>query len=128
MMINMRDDKLQTEGPLNSVEDKALFLYKKLLDIMERENSEIGKNRLGLIEHYMSQKIEVLREVEELTADKKWIRNAKTHEELSEIIKKIIDLNDANAHTVRKIKSEIKEELTNLHRSRSAFKAYNSQK
>jgi hypothetical protein len=127
-MINMRNDKLRAEGSLDSVEDNALFLYKKLLDIMERENSEIGKNRLGLIEHYMSQKIEVLKEVEELTADKKWIRNAKTHEELSEIIKKILDLNDANAHTVRKIKSEIKEELTNLHKSRSAYKAYNSQK
>jgi hypothetical protein len=127
-MVSMRNDKLREEGTLNSVEDKALFLYRKLLDIMEQESSEIGEKKLGLIEHYMSQKIEILKEVEELTTDEQWIKNAKKHKELSEIIKKIIDLNDANAHTVRKIKSEIKEELTNLHKSRSAYKAYNSQK
>jgi ribosomal protein L7/L12 len=124
----VRKHNSETENTVNSVEDRALLLYKKLLDIMKRENSETGEIRLDHIEHYMSQKIEILKEVEELTTDGQWIKNAKTHKELSGIIKQIIDLNDANAHTVRKIKSEINEELSSLQKSRSAFKAYYSQK
>jgi hypothetical protein len=127
-MINMLNDKLQTGGTLSSVEDKAFFLYKKLLDVMEQENSEIGENRLDRIEHYMSQKIEILKEVEGLTTDEQWIKNTKKHKELSGIIKKIIDLNEVNAHAVRNIKSEINEELSGLHKSRSACNAYNSKK
>ncbi|KPK36749.1 MAG: hypothetical protein AMK70_01115 [Nitrospira bacterium SG8_35_1] len=127
-MICMQNKELTAGDTVNSVEDKALFLYKKLLNLMEQENSEVGENRLERIEHYMTQKIEILKEVEELKTDKQWIKNSKTHKELSGIIKKIIHLNEANAHAVRNIKSQINEELSSLHKSRSAYKAYNSKK
>jgi len=120
----MRNDRLQSEDTLNLVEDKALFLYKKLLNIMKQENSEVAENRLDSLEHYMSQKIEILKEVEELKTDEQWIKNTRTHKELSGVIKKIIDLNEANALAVRNIKSDINEELSSLHKSRSAYKAY----
>jgi len=127
-MICMQNNKVAAGYTLDSVEDKLLVLYKKLLDVMEQENREVAENRLERIEHYMSQKIGILKEVEELKTDKQWINNSKIHKELSGIIKKIIDLNEANAHAVRNIKTEIKEELSILHKSRSAYKAYNSKK
>lgn len=127
-MSSMRKDKLKEGDAFSSVEDRAIYLYKKLLYVMEKENNEIGEKRLDRIEHYMSQKIEVLKEVEELTADEHWIKNTKKHKELSEIIKRIINLNEANAHAVSNIKSEMNKEISSLHKSRSAYKAYNSKK
>lgn len=124
----MRNQIPQTEVGRNSIEKKALVLYRKLLDIMEREHDEIAEKKLDNAEHYMYQKVEILNEIETLKENKQWLLNGHAHNELTEIIKKIIAMNEANANAVRSIKSDIHTEISALYKSKSAHKAYNVRK
>ena len=127
-MFNMSHEMNKRGETLRPVEEKALDLYKKLLKVMELESTEIVKKNFDRSGHFWSQKLNILKELDELKTDEKWMGNPATHEELGKLIKKVIDMNEANAHAVRNIKSKINEELSSLHKSRSAYKAYNSKK
>jgi hypothetical protein len=116
------------DNTFKPVEEKAVILYKKLLEIVQLESSEIEKQNLDRVEHYWAQKLNILKELDELKTDDKWMGNPATHAELGKLIKKIMNINDANADAVTKLKNGINVEISDLHKNKSAYKAYNSQK
>jgi len=125
-MVNVMNGKRR--ATVNSVEEKALILYRQLLVIMEKENREITERGLEGIEHFISQKVEILREVESLRMDLQGIQDETMQKEFSGIIKRMIDLNESSAHAIRKAKNDIHNELSTIHKGRSAFMAYSSRK
>jgi hypothetical protein len=116
------------DNTFKPVEEKAVILYKKLLEIVQLESSEIEKQNLDRVEHYWAQKLNILKELDELKTDDQWMGNQATHAELGKLIKKIMNINDANADAVTKLKNGINVEISDLHKNKSAYKAYNSQK
>lgn len=121
----MRNSRNHITSSRATVEDRALVLYEKLLEIMLQEKEEIEEKNIDRIDHYMSRKVEILREVDELKASDQWLKSERLHALLSETIERVIELNEANANAVRSIKRNMQNEIAVLHKSRVAHKAYN---
>lgn len=106
-------------------DSKAVEVCRKLLEILEKEQSEIAGKNLDSIEHYCSLKMDLIKELDEI--NKEIARNSSPvrDEKVEPLLKKIIELNEANAEAVRDMKKSVVSDITSGHKKKKAFKAYN---
>ncbi len=107
-------------------ENKIILLYERLLDISGKEIKEIEACNLDKMEYYWALKENLVKELEELNKDKRYIPSPGQRAEIESLIKKIIDINKSNAGAVRDMKNEVISDVSSLRRSKTAFKAYRS--
>ncbi len=107
-------------------EDKLIILYRRLLDITKKEQEEIAGNNLNKTECYSSLKMNLIKELGEVSNGVILTASAKSNTELEALIKKSIALNKANAEAVRNRRNKIMSEMSGFHKRREAFRAYNS--
>ena len=99
-------------------------LYKRLLDVVEKEQNEIANFNIDNMESCWSLKENIIRDLEKINDGKPW--NAVSHmdDEIETIIKKIITVNKINADRVREMKDELLKSVSTLHNSTKAVRAY----
>ena len=116
----------EREEIMKTDDDKLFALYGKLLDVIEKEQEEITENNLNKIEHYGSLKMNLIKELGEISNGETLTDSAKKNAELESVIKKSIALNKANAEAVRSRRNKIMSEISGFHKRREAFRAYDS--
>ena len=106
-------------------DDRAVEVCGKLLEILEKEKTEIAGNNLDSIEHYCSLKMELIKELDEINKEISSNSSTVRDTKVEPLLKKIIDLNEANAEAVRDMKKNVVCDITSGHKKKKAFKAYN---
>ena len=104
--------------------NKLIALYKKMLDIVGKEQEEIAENNIDKIERCCSLKIDIIREIGEINNGESLASCSEKNDELESLIKQIIVINKANAEALSKKRNEIMNELSTVQRRKTAFRAY----
>jgi hypothetical protein len=107
-------------------ENKLVLLYRELLEIAGKEQSEIAGHNFEKIEHYCSLKEDVVKKLEGLDESEKQVSSPEEQAEIESLIKKIIAINNANVESVRDMKNRVVSELNDLNSKKTAVRAYNS--
>ena len=110
--------------PMKTDCSKIISLYKRLLDITEKEQNEIANFNIDNIENCWSLKEYIIRELEKMNHGKPWNAGSHMDDEIVTIIKKIIAVNKINADKVREMKDELLKNISTLHNSTKAVRAY----
>ncbi len=110
---------------MKTEDSKAVEVCKKLLDLLEEEKSEIKEKNLDRIEHYCSLKMELIKELDEVNKETSQKSGSGREAKVEPLLKKIIELNEANAEAVRDMKKSVVSDITSGHKKKKAFKAYN---
>ncbi len=105
-------------------ENEMISLYKRLLDITEKEQSEITACNIDKMEHYWSLKEELIGELEKMNNGEPWISSLKQNGEIESLIKKIISANKSNADAVSEMKRSLLKDISSLHNNKKAVSAY----
>lgn len=105
-------------------DNKILSLYKKLLDIAEKEQVEIANNNIDSLEGYFIQKDEIIKEIETLNNSGSGVLSYRENTEIETIIKKILELNEKNIRDVQKLQYSIVTDVSAIHKGRNAHRAY----
>ena len=115
---------------------KIILLYNKLLETFEIEKLEIAEQNLNGIEHCFSLKKDLLSELDALINSDSSRQGSsgsilteiptgsEQRDEIASLIKKIAVINEANAEAVLKLKNRVSDEMSSLHRGKTAFNAY----
>ena len=110
--------------PMKTDCSKIISLYKRLLDITEKEQNEIANFNIDNMESCWSLKEDTIRELEKMNDGKPWNAGSHMDDEIITIIKKIIAVNKINADKVREMKDELLKNVSTLHNSTKAVRAY----
>lgn len=105
-------------------ENKLILLYRELLEITGKEQSEIAGHNFEKIEHYCLLKENLVKELEGLKESEKQVSSPEQQVEVESLISKIITINNANAELVRDMKDRIVAELNDLNGKKTAVRAY----
>ncbi len=120
MDIYQREGKAQMKTDGN----KMISLYKRLLDITEKEQNEIEKCNIDNMESCWSLKDDIIKELEKLNSGKSWNSCREKSDEVGSLIRKIIVVNKTNTDKVREMKDELLKNISTLHNSTKAVRAY----
>lgn len=103
----------------------AVEVCNKLLELLEKEKSEIEGKNLDSIEHYCSLKMDLIKQLDEINKEIAGKPSPSRDAKVEPLLKKIIELNEANAEAVRDMKKSVVSDITSGHKKKKAFKAYN---
>ena len=107
-------------------ENKMISLYKRLLDITEKEQSEITTCNIDKMEYYWSLKEDLIGELEKMNNGESWISSRNQSGEIESLIKKIISANKTNAAAVSEMKKSLLKDISSIHNNKKAVSAYQS--
>jgi hypothetical protein len=116
---------MQRGGSLKTNDNKTIILYRKLLDVMEQEKNFIAERNLEGVEHCFSLKAGMLKQLDELKEGGPSDLSVAESEELKTLIEKLLLINKANAESVRAMKDVMSNDISSLHKSKAASRAYN---
>ena len=111
---------------MRSDKNKLIYLYRKLLDIAEKEQGEIAQHNFDRVEQYGLLKDQLIKELEDLKDSGLRVSTPEQCSEIEALIKKIIIVNNANAESVLDMKNKVMNELYDLKGRKTAVKAYNN--
>jgi flagellar biosynthesis/type III secretory pathway chaperone len=111
---------------MNVDTNKIVELYRNLLHIVKKEQSEIAEQNLEGIERCCSRKMVLINELKILGNGKPWTSSPEMNAELEKLIKEIAKVNEANAGAVEEMKRGITREIASLHKGKTASKVYQS--
>jgi len=106
--------------------NKIVELYRNLLHIVKKEQSEIAEQNLEGIERCCSRKMVLMNELKILSGGESLSFYPEMNTELEQLIKEIAKVNEANAGAVEEMKRGITREITSLHKGKTASKVYQS--
>ena len=104
--------------------NSMLSLYKRLLDITEKEQVEIADCNINRMEDCWSLKEDIIRELEKLSKGESWNSCREKSEEAGSLIRKIIAANKINIYKVRNMKEALLKDVSSLHNGKKAVSAY----
>jgi hypothetical protein len=107
-------------------ENKMISLYKRLLDITEKEQNEITDCNIDKMEYYWSLKEDIIGELEKMNNGEPWISSRKQSGEIESLIKRIISANKTNAAAVSEMKKSLLKDISSIHNNKKAVSAYQS--
>jgi hypothetical protein len=110
---------------MKTEDSKAVEVCKKMLDLLENEKSEIKEKNLDSIEHYCSLKMDLIKELDEINKEAARQTIPGREAKVEPLLKKIMELNEANAEAVRDMKKNVVSDISSSHKKKSVFKAYN---
>lgn len=108
---------------MNTDDNRAVEVCRKLLELLENEQQEIAKSNLDGIELNCSLKMELIKEMDEI--NRAGSPDKKRKAEIEPLLKKIVELNEMNTEAVRNMKKDVLDKIAVSHKKRNAFKAYN---
>lgn len=117
---------MESDAIMGSDENRLIIIYRRLLDIAEKEQVEIAQNNFDRVEQYCMLKDQLIKEMEALKDSELRVSTPKQCAELESLIKKIITVNNANAEAVLNMKNRVMNELYDLKGRRTVVKAYNN--
>ena len=109
---------------MNTDSKSVISLYKRLQDIVEKEQNEIANCNIYNMESCWSLKEDIIRDLEKINDGKPWNASSHMDDEIGTIIKKIIAVNKINSDKVREMKDELLNSVSTLHNSTKAVRAY----
>ena len=110
---------------MKTEDSKAIKVCNELLDLLEKEKIEIAGKNLDSIEHYCSLKMDLIKQLDEINKKIAGNPSPARDAKVEPLLKKIIELNEANAEAVRDMKKSVGTDITSGHKKKKAFKAYN---
>ena len=110
---------------LKNSSDRMLLLYRKLLKLTVDEQAAINDNDLEKIEKYCSSKESIVIEMETLKKAGMPDMSPGDAAEIRVLIKKILDINNANKESVHGMKDKLMEDIQGFKKRKTAIKAYN---
>ena len=105
-------------------EKRMISLYKRLLDITEKEQNEITACNIDKMEYYWSLKEDLIGELEKMNNGEPWISSRKQGDEIESLIKKIISTNKTNTAAVSEMKKSLLNDISSIHNGKKAVSAY----
>jgi hypothetical protein len=117
---------MDRETLMKADDNKTISLYRRMLDIAEKEREEIAAHNLDGIESCWLQKKDLIRELEELSKGESWISCSRQKIEIESLIKKVAAINKDNAEVVRDMRNKVLEEMSGQKTRKKAFRAYNT--
>ncbi len=105
-------------------DDLMIPLYKRLLEITEKEQIEIANRNVCRMENYGSLKADIIEKLEKLNKGGSWSSCEEKSEEIRLIIKKIMAANKINIDTVRDMQEALLKDISSLHDNKKAVRAY----
>ena len=109
---------------MNTGYHTMISLYKRMLDITRKEQLEIAQYQIGGIELCWAEKEKLIEEIEKQNNGESWVSCREQSDEILSVIKKIAALNQINADTLRIMKDSLLKDVSSLHNSQKAVKAY----
>jgi hypothetical protein len=105
-------------------ENRMISLYKRLLDITEKEQNEIKDCNIDKMEYYWSLKEDLMGELKKMNNGKPLISSRAQSGEIESLIKKIISANKTNAAAVSEMKKRLLKDISSIHNDKKAVSAY----
>ncbi len=105
--------------------ENPVLLLRRILEISEKEQKEIDENNLDKLDHYCSLKNDLMCKLKELDKSESWISSPDKSSEIESILKKIDEINNANAEAVREKRDKVMGQICDQQTTKTAINAYN---
>lgn len=111
---------------MNQDDFKVITLYKRLLEILDKEQEEITKRDIDGIEYFCAAKIDIMNELAALEAQGYFGYSVQQISEVESLTIKVMNMNKANSEAVMEMKKSVAREIAGLCENKNAIKAYKS--
>ncbi len=102
-----------------------ILLFRRLLDVTEKEQEVIKNNNIDELEHCSLLKKNLVNEIKMLKKDRALIAQDEERAEIESILNKIDIINSANYADARKMQDTVKGKMRDQSNRKTAIKAYN---